>query len=194
MPRNMDIAIVIMLCFGVISCDLFKTRTPQEPTQASSNYIPPTDPEKVLENMVNAFHDGSKVNYIKSFSSSSFSYEPSTNSQIKYGGELMNWDLAREQRYFENVLLRLQQNSNILLTFDAYTPAFLSDTSRRIETIYHLQVPHTMAGVAHTFEGQTRFTMVQNQSSGEWYIGQWLDVGSTDSTWSDLKGVAYSQW
>ncbi len=74
MPHSFVIAIGIMLCFSLMSCDLFKTRTPEEPSQQSSNYVPPTDVSLVLQNMVNAFQDGNAVNYAKSFSDASFSF------------------------------------------------------------------------------------------------------------------------
>ena len=44
------------------------------------------------------------------------------------------------------------------------------------------------------FNGQVQYTLTQ--VSGLWYINQWVDVAVnvSDSTWSDLKGIAYSQW
>lgn len=194
MRRTLRAALSVLVILGFLSCNLFKTRTPEEPTQNSTGPVTSSYPEEVLENMIQAFHDGSSYNYMKLLSASSFHFTPSTGSQLKYAGELMIWDLPREQRYFENVLLHLKANSSVNLTFDAYTPTFIDDSSRRIETSYHVSVPHTVTGVAQTFVGQVQIIVVRNQLSSEWFIKEWSDFGSTDSTWSDLKGIAYTQW
>jgi hypothetical protein len=63
-----------------------------------------------------------------------------------------------------------------------------------VETDYHLVLP-IEAGVIKKFNGRVQYTLAQDQS-GLWYINQWVDVGTnvSDSTWSDLKGIAFSQW
>jgi hypothetical protein len=191
MSHSVSIIIGIALCFTVLSCDLFKTRTPEEPSQQSTNYIPPTDVSLVLQNMVNAFQDGDVVNYGKSFSETLYSFEPATSASTKYGGELMMWDKTKEQQYFENVKNSLQQNSSMKLEFVPITSTNFSD-SCEIGTAYRLNVPHTRMNVAKVFVGQAQFTIIRNSQNGYWYIRQWVDVGEvnpSDSTWSDLKGA-----
>jgi hypothetical protein len=81
----------------------------------------------------------------------------------------------------------------MVVAFDPYTPTYNSTTSQ-VETDYHITLPIT-AGVAMKFNGRVQYTLTQDQS-GLWYINQWVDVSTTsaDSTWSDLKGIAYLQW
>ena len=190
MPRSLVMAIGMMLCLSLISCDLFKTRTPEEPSQQSSNYIPPTDASLVLQNMVSAFQDGDAVNYTKSFSETSFSFEPSTSARTRYGGELLSWDKTKEQDYFKNVINSLQPNSKVTLVFTPMTSTNFPD-SCEIGTAYQLTVPHTKANVAKVFVGQSQFTIIRDPQIGYWYIRRWVDVGvnPSDSTWSDLKGA-----
>jgi hypothetical protein len=194
MPRCYVITLSIVLLFGLMSCDLFKTRTPEEPSQHSSTYIPPTDVVLVLQNMASAFQDGDAVNYSKSFSETSFSFEPATSARTKYGGELMSWDKTKEQRYFEKVINHFSNNSKVILEFDPFIPTSLNSMTSQVETAYHLTLPPD-AGVVKKFNGKVQYTLSQDQS-GFWYINQWVDVGTNapDSTWSDLKGFAYSQW
>jgi len=193
MPHKTILCIGIMLCFSLISCDLFKTRTPAEPSQQSSNYIPPTDPSLVLQNMTNAFQDGNAVNYAKSFSGTSFTFTPSTNARNKYGIDWTTWTKTQEQQCLEKILNHFTNNARVVLAFDSYTPAY-NNTTSQVETDYHLTLP-IIAGVAKKFNGRVQYTLAQDQS-GLWYINQWVDVSTTnaDSTWSDLKGVAFSQW
>jgi hypothetical protein len=193
MLRCFVMALGIALLFSMMSCDLFKTRTPEEPSQHSSTYVPPTDVLLVLQNMVSAFQDGDAVNYTKSFSETSFSFEPATSARTKYGGELMSWDKTKEQRYFEKVLNHFSNNARVVLEFDPFTPTYNNNTSQ-VETAYHITLPLD-AGVIKKFNGKVQYTLSQDQS-GFWSINQWVDVeiNVSDSTWSDLKGVAYSQW
>ena len=144
--------------------------------------------------MVNAFQDGDAVNYSKSFSETSFSFEPATSARTKYGGELMSWDKTKEQRYFEKVINHFSNNSKVVLAFDPFTPTSLNSITSQVETAYHLTLPPD-AGVIKKFNGKVQYTLSQDQS-GFWYINQWVDVGTntSDSTWSDLKGFAFSQW
>ena len=193
MSRRSLLFVGIALCLSLISCDLFKTRTPEEPSQESSNYIPPTDPSLVLQNMTSAFQDGDAVNYAKSFSSTSFIFTPSTNAKNKYGIDWTSWTKTQEQQCFEKIINHFSNNSKVVLSFNIFTPTY-STTTSQVETDYHLTLPQD-AGVIKKFNGRVQFTLAQDQS-GLWYINQWVDVAInvSDSTWSDLKGIAYSQW
>jgi hypothetical protein len=193
MSHGSVLFIGVALSLSVISCDLFKTRTPAEPSQQSSNYIPPTDPSLVLQNMISSFQDGNAVNYSKSFSGTSFNFTPSTSAKNKYGVDWVTWTKTQEQQCFEKILNHFSNNSKIVLSFESFIPTYNSNTSQ-VETNYHVTLPLD-AGVAKKFNGRVQYTLAQDQS-GLWFINQWVDVGSnaSDSTWSDLKGIASSQW
>jgi hypothetical protein len=193
MTHRSIFVIGIVVCLSLMSCDLFKTRTPAEPSQQSSNYIPPTDPSIVLQNMTSAFQDGNAVNYTKSFSSNYFLFTPSASARNKYGIDWTTWSKAQEQQCFEKILNHFSTKSKVVLTFELFTPTYSNNTSQ-VETDYHLTLPSD-AGVIKKFNGRVQYTLAQDQS-GLWYINQWVDVGTTvsDSTWSDFKGVAFSQW
>jgi hypothetical protein len=193
MSQRIIMFIGIAFCLSLISCDLFKTRTPEEPSQQSSTYVPPTDPSLVLQNMISAFQDGDAVNYAKSFSNTSFIFTPSASAKNKYGIDWTAWNKTQEQQCFEKILNHFSNNTRVVLAFESYTPTYNNNTSQ-VETDYHLTLPID-AGVIKKFNGRVQYTLAQDQS-GLWYINQWVDVGTnvSDSTWSDLKGIAYSQW
>jgi hypothetical protein len=190
MPHRSIMYFGILLCFNLISCDLFKTRTPAEPSQQSSNWVPPFEYSQVLQNMVNSFQDGNIDHYLISFSDASFTFEPSTNAHGKYGINWTSWTKTDEQKYITNVLNHFN-NSRPVLIFDPFTPTININNTYQVETTYIITLP-LEAGVIKKFRGQVQLTLAQDQS-GSWSINQWVDVG-TDSTWSDLKGVASSQW
>jgi len=140
--------------------------------------------------MINAFQDGNSVNYTRCFSDASFDFEASANALGEYGGELTTWNKSKEQQYFEKILNHFSSNSaKPVLSFGPFTPTYNSNMSQ-IETSYNLTLPID-GGAVKKFSGQVQYTLAQQ--SGFWYINKWVDIGS-DSTWSNLKGFAYSQW
>ena len=73
------------------ACNIFETRDPEPPSQSSSTFVPATEPSLVFSNMSSAFRDLNSVNYVKSFADSAsagrgFSFEPTQQAKIKYGG------------------------------------------------------------------------------------------------------------
>jgi hypothetical protein len=183
---------MVLLAFA--GCDLFTTRDPENPTQQSSHYVPPTDAPVVLQNMMNSFQDANAVNYAKSFADSSFAFEATAAARNGYGSTFAVWDKNAEQQYFEKTVRRLSLNTAVSLSFDVYTTSNFFD-SVQIEAVYHLTVPHTMANVTKKFNGRAQFLFVRS-SNGLFSIRKWIDVGlkPTDSTWSDLKGISSTQW
>jgi hypothetical protein len=179
------------LCLSLISCDLFKTRTPQEPTELSSNRIPPTDPDKVLQNMIDSFHDKNTENYLSSLSSVSFAFEATAKAQRNFGTAFLAWDRESEQKYFSKLISQVQLNSGITLKFhiDSATVISFADSSQA-EADYQLTVPLAEANSIQYFRGRSQFMFSRDQT-GLWSIRQWLDIGlnASDSTWSDLKGA-----
>ena len=184
MSYRLFVFIGIVSCFSFISCDLFKTRTPEEPSQQSSNYTPPTEPSLVLQNMVSEFEGADVVHYTSSFSDA-FSFTPSTSAQGKYNVDWTAWNSTQEQKYFQNLFVQIN-NSSVTLTFESISPTLINSTTYQVVTAYNLILP-AQAGAIRKFNGQAQFTLIQDQS-GSWYINKWVDVG-TDSTWSDLKGA-----
>jgi hypothetical protein len=186
MPRTRRIVIGIVLCIGVLSC----TRTPQEPTKNSSSRTPPTDPEKVLQNMIDAFHDKNSTNYLYSFSNVSFTFEATANAQRNFPGTFSTWNKSSEQDYFAALMSHVQQNSTVTLKFDSITVNPTAADSTFGDTYYNLAVPLAPTNIEKNFKGRAQFMFARDET-GLWSIRQWLDIGlnTSDSTWSDLKGT-----
>jgi hypothetical protein len=190
MPRKLIIGIGIMVCFGLVSCNLFKTRAPDEPepTQVSTNDVPATDASLVFQNMINAFQEGNTVNYKNTVSDNTFTFMASGRALQRYG-ELINWDKSKEEDYFFNVINRLPKNSKVSLEFTSVSSQNYLDSCELVKT-YLLNVPSIAGGSAKVYKGQAQFTLNRDPLKGCWYICRWTDyeLNSSDSTWSDLKG------
>jgi hypothetical protein len=193
MLRKVIVVIGIMQCLGVVSCNLFKTRTPDEPSEQSSNYIPPTTPELVFQNIVNAFHDMNSVNYISSFadtvnSNFVFTFEPTPQARLRYSS-FDEWTKFSEEQYFKALQSKLQTGASPTLEFLTLTQQGIASDSIQYEATYRLTVPHTQSNIPTQVHGSAQFFLVSDKSRN-WFIRRWDDFAQNqnDSTWSDLKG------
>jgi hypothetical protein len=189
------LALLLLLASTHIACNLFETRDPEPPSQSSSTFIPATDPSLVFSNMTNAFRDMNSVNYLKSFADSSsagrnFSFEPTQQARIKYGGAFLTWNRQSEQQYFENLRSKIPAGSVATLVFESLTVQSLQSDSAQYEATYRLNVPHTVATLPTQATGKAQFLLVADRSRN-WVIWRWIDLTTSTSTfsWSDLKGA-----
>jgi hypothetical protein len=194
MPRKVIVVIAFIVCVSVVSCNLFKTRTPDEPSQQSSNYIPPTEPKLVFQNMVNAFHDMNYVNYLSSFADTvnsdfTFTFEPTPQARLRYSSSFLEWTKLSEQQYFTALLSKLQTGTSPTLEFLTSTPQGTTSDSIQYEVTYRLTVPLTQSNIPIQVQGSAQFFLVSDHKRN-WVIRRWDDFAQNpnDSTWSDLKG------
>ncbi len=189
MPRKSVLMIGIVLCLNLFSCDLFKTRTPVEPDQISTNDVPATDASLVFQNMIYAFQEGNAFNYSKTISDNSFIFIASGKALRRYG-ELNDWNKLKERDYFNNVISIIPKNLKITLELTTTASTNFPDSCDLVKT-YLIKVPNTAAGgQTKEYKGQAQFTLRRDPLNSYWYICRWSDyeLNSSDSTWSDLKG------
>jgi hypothetical protein len=134
------------------------------------------------------------VNYIRSFADSSssgrsFSYEPTPQAKLKYGGVFLSWSRQSEQQYFENVRAKIASGSSASLTFDALTAQSVQSDSAQYEATYRLILQHSVANIPREAQGRAQFFLLADRSRN-WVIWRWIDLpaGTSAFTWSDLKG------
>jgi hypothetical protein len=189
------LAVASLLTLAQVACNIFETRTPEPPSQSSSTFVPATDPSLVSSNMTNAFHDLNSVNYLKSFADSSsagrsFSFEPTQEAKVKYGGVFLTWNRQSEQQYFENMRSKIPSGSTATLTWESLTAQSLQSDSAQYEATYSLTAPHTVATLPTEATGKAQFLLIADRSRN-WVIWRWIDLTTSTSTfsWSDLKGA-----
>ena len=189
------LAFGFLLALTQVACNIFETREPEPPSQSSSTFVPATDPSLVFTNMTSAFRDLNSVNYLKSFADSSstgrsFSFEPTQQAKIKYGGVFLTWNRQSEQQYFENLRSKIPSGSAATLSFESLTVQSLQSDSAQYEATYRLTVPHTVATLPTVATGKAQFLLIADRSRN-WVIWRWIDLTTSTSTfsWSDLKGA-----
>ncbi len=192
MNSRVPLFVLMGLGFWCSSCDLFKTREPENPVQPSSTFVPPTEPSIVFSNMVNSFRDVNSLNYGKSFSDSTtagrtFVFQPTSQAQAQYG-VFLSWSRQSEQQYFDRMKSELQSSSVPSLVLSFLSQSVAGD-SAQYEASYQLTVPHTRTGVSQSAVGKAQFYL-RKDNVQNWVIWRWVDLANqpADFTWSNFKG------
>ncbi len=196
--RMAVLRIMAFICFSLscITCNLFETRDPEEPSESSFNYVPATVPSIVLSNLQNAIAQKSIENYMSNFSDSAvtnrrFTFTPSPEASAQYQNILRNWSYTDEREYFEELIANGVTNgfSSLLLTA---TDSSITADEANYDFDYIFTFEHTDPGFpTNTARGHLQFIMATDQS-GIWTIYQWSDFETfettADITWSSFKG------
>jgi len=182
----------LLLLVAAIGCGLFEPREAEAPTESGLNFVPPTDPAIVISNLQAAIDQKNVANYIACFSDVArqgrpFVFIPSAEATAQYGAVLANWDLAKEEAYFQNLIARSPTTafSSLVLTLQS---AIVSADSVLYEYDYIFSFGHSEQGFPQTARGRLQFTLGVDASTF-WTIHRWIDFKSTDDiTWSLFKG------
>jgi len=186
----------LSLCgaLGIVlqGCGLFEPRQPEEPSQSSLNFKPPTEPSIVIANLQSAIEQKNAANYISCFADPAkgnppFVFTPSPEAAGLYTAALEAWTLNDEQAYFQNLIARSapQAFSSLSLTSKGST---VSADSVVYGYDYTLVFEHNDPSFPKTARGTLQFTLRVSQSNF-WMIQRWVDFKTTgDISWSHFKG------
>lgn len=184
--RFVFFALVLLLS----GCDIFQTRTPEAPQQGQSGFLPPTLYNIVVENLQNAIADRDVNNYIACFSDPGtggrvFTFQPSPKAGSQYQAIFQDWNINSERGYFNNLITQSSTSASPVLVLSPVQELPGSD-SAFYSADYTLIWPNKLSGGLQQVQGNLQFYLGVN-SSGTWAIYRWVDTGTGDSTWSDLK-------
>jgi len=183
----------LLLVLFVTGCDLFTTRTPEEPTGSSGEgWNLPLNPRDVLTNMENSIGRRSDVDYAHNFSSEEsglplFRFVADPQSVADNPGRLDSWGLTEEKRYAQTLFnpANLPLDSIASVAF-AVTQEQLFGDSARVNAGYNLHLGH-LRSAPRVMEGQLEFNLLRGNDGG-WYIHRWSDLrAGGHACWSDLK-------
>ncbi len=191
--RRRSTVTVFMTMFTVLACDIFETREPESPTQAGSNFRPPTQPEVVLDNLQNAISERNTENYLRSFVDSTFSsrqfeFIPTQEAQSRYFTVFLNWSLDLEREYFENLRSQTVPSAFSTLIFNDGRFESLQSDSAEYNANYRIVFQHNRPDTPTEAEGTVLFYL-STDSRNNWAIHRWVDFKTgSDFSWSELKG------
>ena len=191
--------ITLLLLFSILfgGCDLFTTRTPEEPDSGRSSFRPPTSAQIVLDNFIAAVQEANSENYLQCISDSTegilrFYYIPSNQAISQYPELFTTWDRMSEYRFFSTIAGNLKENKFPELIFaNGGFDIQLPDSAVYI-TDYFLTIPHTFQSIPSEYSGSLQFTLMPDFNR-LWSITKWMDVSSSTDTssysWSLLKAA-----
>ena len=191
--RRLFLSLTLLLSLTVVSCDLFHTREPEPPTKGGSSYLPPTSPQRVLQNLTNAVKERNTDSYVRCLADSltsprTFRFIPTEQSAAQYYGVFSSWSLRNERQYFDNLKSHMSPSAVPGLTLSRETFEYISGDSAIYDAGYVLFIPHDVTGVPQTIRGNLHLTMGLDRNN-MWMIYQWIDLSSgSEYSWSDLKG------
>jgi len=190
--RILCLLFVSAFVFTSAGCGLFEPRDPEDPSQSSLSFEPPTEPSIVISNLQSAIEQKNAANYINCFADETkghpaFVFTPSPEAAALYTAAFDNWTLEHEQSYFLNLVARsnAQAFASLSLTSKGST---VSADSVVYSYDYILVFEHSESGFAKTARGTLQFTLRVSQSNF-WMIQRWMDFSTTsDVSWSHFKG------
>jgi hypothetical protein len=187
---NISLLLFILISFVYFQCDIFKTRTPEEPSETGSGYQPPTSADIVIENLINAISEKSSLNYAQCFpgttSEYSFSFVPAPDVQKQYYSVFISWDISSEKSYFENLIAQTSDYATSRLTLNG-SFTYSSTDSMIYNADYSLTFNHDVSNISQTASGNLQFAIRRDQNN-YWWITRWIDNKVNDNfCWSELK-------
>lgn len=186
-------AIVSAAMITILGCDIFETREPESPTQMSSNFRPPTQPEIVLENLRSAISERNTENYLRSFVDSAFStrrfeFIPTQEAQSQYFTVFSSWSLESEREYFENLRSQTLPSAFSTLILNEERFESLQSDSAVYNANYRVVFQHNRSDTPTEAKGNL-LIYLSTDSRNNWVIHRWVDFKTgLDFSWSELKG------
>jgi hypothetical protein len=188
--KNVVLKILLLLAFlNIFTCDIFKTRDPQEPSQVRSDFLPPTSPDMVLSNLKSSISEKNTLNYIQCLSSNAgnrYTFVPPPDVQNKYLSIFSSWDVESERSCFENIRSHTPLNSTSELVITGnYT---LSQTDSVVYNAdYTLTFAQDISSIPQTIRGNLQFS-ISRDNNNNWAITKWIDNRVNNQyCWSELK-------
>lgn len=198
--KHLSACIVLIFVFLIFttSCNLFNTRTPEEPTVSRGIFVPPTKPEYVIDNFKNSIRQKVADNFLAcliDYNQSDvvptiYQFVPSAEANAKYQDIFKNWDKNKERTAFIALISILPDSVVPRLEITGDFTIKISD-SAVYSGSYFLEFQHNNQDQPKRFSGSLQFTMFPQ--NGRWAIQRWIDASITNdtvnTTWSILKAL-----
>jgi len=183
---------ILAVALLLSGCSLFEPRDPENPDTSRLDFVPPTEPSIVIENLQNAIDQKSVANYTACFAEAgtggqTFVFIPSAEASAQYGPALSSWGTAQEQAYFQNLVARSAYSAFANLQLAKKSQLVTAD-SVIYSYDYVFTFEHSETGFPKTARGNLQFALAPD-AGNRWSIYRWIDFKTGDDiTWSMFKG------
>lgn len=181
--------LALLLCFW--GCGLFKTRTPESPTEYNATYPLATTPQQLLDNFRRSLIEGESVQYLQCFvdaSDSAYRFRPAADAVALYPELFTSWSIASEQIFISRYSATFGSSS---IALHLQQPVFeqTAPDSALIQSPYQFTYFPEFPNIPDTVAGTMKLRCVRD-ANGIWSIIEWFDQNnSTFPSFSMLKAL-----
>ena len=190
--------LAVLVLTGPLSCGLFETRDPVEPSGPSSfPCLTLSSPDNIVANILQAYghpeglgcYVSTLANYVSPTDPGFLFHPDPTDSAEAAPGQFDSWTKTIEERVAENIANAARQDS-FRLTFKLPYELITSQPDLVIRR-YTYEMRFNGSAVSDSlFQGLAELSI--RRVGGEWQITDWVDRrdpgGTTTRTWGYLRG------
>lgn len=185
---------LILLLFVITSCNLFETRSPEEPEQSPVVFFQATTPEQLIQNFLNSIKYKRTQNYADCFDKN-FTFSPAQDAFAIYQSIFAQWNYKNELRYFQAFVSSVNRENLISVKLENKKLNFSSSDSLVYIADYNLSYQPAQSVDLEQYSGKIQLTLIQG-NDGIYKILRWADFQSKKDTllptWSILKARFYN--
>lgn len=177
----------------IAACDIFQTRTPQEPDDSSTDFQPASTHYILFTNFNNSFSRLNVEYYSDCFSDdnqtnhSQYTFFPDADALARYGILYTNWNKDSEKQFLQGLRSSMPTGAFPILNWKSKKYDIITSDSAVFVGEYAIQIKQKDND--DNYAGISRLVFSRNQN-GLWYIKSWSDFrnpSDTLPTWSILK-------
>lgn len=177
----------------IVGCDIFQTRTPQEPDDSSTDFQPASTHYILFTNFNNSFSRLNVEYYSDCFlddiqiSNSPYNFIPDADALARYGILYTSWNKDSEKQFLQGLRSSMPIGAFPILNWKSKKYDIITSDSAVFVGEYIIQIKQKESD--ENYSGISRLVFARNQN-GLWYIKSWTDFrNSADTlpTWSILK-------
>jgi hypothetical protein len=178
------------------SCNLFETRSPEEPDQSPVAFFPATNPTQLIQNFTNSIKYKRPQNYSDCLiNDQRFNFSASADAFAQYQSIFNRWTYQDENRFFQSLVSNVSSQNLISISFDKISFNYASPDSIIFNANYEISFVLKQSSKSDNYAGSMQMTFVPT-SDGVYKILRWSDYPSKNDslipTWSTLKARFYN--
>lgn len=168
--------LLLFLSFLLFSCNLFRTRTPEEPNESNANYPPATTPQTLVDNFTKSIVQKNLAIYQNCFVSdiNTYKFYPSADAFSLYLNIFQNWNLNSEMTFARNLFSKFASGENPSLSLPNQSFSSYSTDSSVFVAEYELIINSRDNSINNSYQGTMQLVMIIDKS-GLWRIAKWYD-------------------
>lgn len=179
---------------ALMSCGLFETRDPQDPSESNVPWRQPTQASYVVENIKNTLEGVDLSLYARTAAQDSFVFyaDPTLLESDPNRYEDWFWDVEEQatRRLFQSIEEHWgAQDSAAVIDLNDEEWLVIEADSAIVQYSYSVVFHHGKAGVDTTGEGSLRWRMIRSPLDRLWYMAEWRDFALEGTGgWGSIKG------